>query len=176
MTDLNYKISKDKKKLFLFCEKEKYECLFNSLMGEWETYDNKDQFVVSVNEKDQLDKIISNLYTNKKSSLNTLKYRNPTEKLSFYQTFATKPINFQKILRKKSSTYSSGDEFSLSSSSRDSSSSTDDFPSPGTPHRTYTEDEIYEAIDMVNEKLPELEHIVKKLEKRVRELSSLIKK
>ena len=49
MADLNYKISKDKKKLFLFCEKEKYECLFNSLMGQWETYDNKDQFVLSIN-------------------------------------------------------------------------------------------------------------------------------
>jgi hypothetical protein len=175
MTQLSYKCSKDNSKLFLFCSKEKYQSVFKSLNGEWKIYDNKDQFVLPIKEKEEMDKILSSMdEKSNKSTSTTYKYRNPMDKHVFYKTFASKPANFQKILRKKSSSYSSTDELSLSSSSCGSSSSSDDFPSPGTPHRTYTEDEIYEAIDLVNVKIPELEHIVKKLEKKVRELSTLV--
>ena len=174
MTELIYKYSKDNSKLFLFCSKEKYQIVFKDLNGEWKIYDNKDQFVLPIEEKEHLDNILSKLSEEQKTRSSTYKYKNPMDKHAFYKTFASKPVNFQKILRKKSSSYSSTDEFSLSSSSCDSSNSTDDFPSPGTPHRTYTEDEIYEAIDLVNIKLPELEHIVKKLEKKVRELSTFV--
>jgi hypothetical protein len=59
MTKLTYKYSKDNSKLFLFCEKEKYQSILKSINGEWIIYNNKDQFVVSVKEKEELDKILN---------------------------------------------------------------------------------------------------------------------
>lgn len=172
MTKLTYKYSKDNSKLFLFCEKEKYQSILKSINGEWIIYNNKDQFVVSVKEKEELDKILNLLNEENNKKIN--KYKNPIETHSFYKSFATKPVNFEKILRKKSSSFSSSDDISLSSSSCGSSSSSDDFPSPGTPHRSYSEAEIYQVIDLVNGKLPLLEHNLKKLEKKVSELSTLV--
>lgn len=155
--------------ILIDCERKKHYHLFDMLEGgKWIDIDGKSQFAISRVFEEQVLKIIEN-YEKENPKLD--KYNKDVSiiaKEEFYKSFdSKKPVNFNKLNTIKKSIGS------LSSSTYDSSSSSDGFPSPRTPGRESDEEDgdedeedgdVNEDIEFLFEKIEELEKRIERLE------------
>ena len=156
------------------CEHDKYEDFFKPIGAS----KNKNGFLISKDKETQLQKIINfiNIRENAKSRKKQTKYRREcsddessvdeekvvssknkykkSDPKTYYKSFNSRPADFKKINRSDSSSNDEDYEDDYSddySSSSYHSSSSDNFPSPGTPGRRYTSHEIEEIHETINE-------------------------
>ena len=154
--------------LIVECNRHKNIKYFNSLSnGKWIDINGKNHFAItnSLDNEGALQKIISRIKDEDGKIVD--KYNNMAIKVKeeYYKSFDCKPINFNfegelkpKVNNNRSDKSSMG---SLSSSVYDTSSS-DGFPSPGTPG-TKTEDDD-DDLQYIIRKLQELEDRIENLE------------
>jgi hypothetical protein len=103
------------------------------------------------------------------STKKNIKKYNNCDPMKYYQSFVCKPADFKKLNNISSSKSTSTSSKSLSersnnlnySSSSYYSSSTDGFPSPETPRKQYSVDEILELLEKMNQRIIKLEKKLK---------------
>ena len=149
------------------CNREKYSHLFQLLMSDskWIDINGKNFFATTVNNFVRLRMIVDDI--NKKDVV-VNKYNNNIEmkiKEEYYKSFNSRPINFSAELKRRSKTSA----VSLSSSvyDDDTSSSSDGFPSPGTPgkkKKSEGDDDEEDDLDFIINKMNELEERIERLE------------
>lgn len=149
------------------CNREKYSHLFQPLMSDskWIDINGKNFFATTVNNFVRLRMIVDDI--NKKDVV-VNKYNNNIEmkiKEEYYKSFNSRPINFSAELKRRSKTSA----VSLSSSvyDDDTSSSSDGFPSPGTPgkkKKSEGDDDEEDDLDFIINKMNELEERIERLE------------
>ena len=150
--------------LIVLCDTKKYKGFFEQLGSRT----HKDGFLVNIEKENQLHKILSfiEMKESGKSRKNQNKfhreysddeYEEKKEKYkksdpkAYYKSFNSRPIDFKKInnLKETDDDYDSdGSEYS---SSTHHSSSTDNYPSPATPHKTYDSNDIEEILKQIND-------------------------
>lgn len=148
--------------IVLECSREKYSHLFQPLMSDskWIDINGKNFFATTVNNFVRLRMIVDDI--NKKDVV-VNKYNNNIEmkiKEEYYKSFDSRPINFSAELKRRSK----NSAVSLSSSVYDDSSS-DGFPSPGTPGKKKSEGgDEEDDLDFIINKMNELEERIERLE------------
>ena len=153
--------------LIVLCDTKKYKDFFEPLGSKT----HKDGFLVNIEKENQLHKILSFIemkesgksrknqskfhreYSDDEYEEKKDKYRKSVPK-AYYKSFNSRPIDFKKINNVKetdelSDDYDS-DETEYSSSTHHSSS-TDNYPSPATPHKTYDSNDIEEILKQIND-------------------------
>jgi hypothetical protein len=150
------------------CNRDKFAYLFEPPMSEskWIDINGKNFFATSITNFAQLRIIVDEI---NKRNVVVNKYNNNLEmkiKEEYYKSFDSRPINFSAELKRRRSKTSAK---SLSSSvyDDDTSSSSDGFPSPGTPGKKKNsegDDEEEDDLDYLINKMNELEERIEKLE------------
>lgn len=156
----------DSRFLIVLCDTSKYKTFFEPLGAKI----HKDGFLVDREKENHLHKIISFIEMKEKgrSRKKQMKfhrecsddeYERTKEKYkksdpkAYYKTFNSRPVDFKKINKVKedddSDDYDS--ETSEYSSSTHNSSSTDNYPSPATPRKTYSRDDIEDIYKQLGE-------------------------
>lgn len=148
------------------CNRDKFAHLFQPLMAnsKWININGKSFFATSITNFVQLRIIVDEI--NMKDIVID-KYNNNIEmkiKEEYYKSFDSRPINFSAELKRRSKR----SHVSLSSSvyDDDTTSSSDGFPSPGTPgvKKKEIEDDDEDDLDYIINKMNELEERIEKLE------------
>jgi len=151
--------------IVLECSREKYSHLFEPLMSDskWIDINGKNFFATSITNFVRLRMIVDDI--NKKDVV-VNKYNNNIElkiKEEYYKSFDSHPINFSAELKRRRSKTSA---VSLSSSvyDDDTSSSSDGFPSPGTPGKKKSDEDEEDDLEFIINKMNELEERIERLE------------
>jgi hypothetical protein len=132
------------------CDKKKYEDLLTPLGSK----KCKSGFLIPSEKENQLLKIIQLINNNK------LKYKKSDPKY-YYKSFNSKPLDFKQINNINIDDEEEDDDSNYYSSSSNHSSSTDNFPSPATPHKKINSnkdfEEIYLSIQNIDKRIKLLE-------------------